>query len=115
MTSPTEKIECNASCGGCACHINPPCSHCEQGHGFEVEQIPEEGPNYIRNKIRRGELPRYSFARNADGTMETKPDKHRKVWKLGEDGKPVFEYRKKRTWRLISTEVMIKEAGNVKA
>jgi hypothetical protein len=23
---------CPVSCGGCSCHINPPCSHCTDGH-----------------------------------------------------------------------------------
>lgn len=27
-----EKIDCPMSCSGCSCHLNPPCSHCTEGH-----------------------------------------------------------------------------------
>lgn len=31
-------VECPAGCNGCSCHVNPPCSHCVEGHGLpEVE------------------------------------------------------------------------------
>jgi hypothetical protein len=26
-------ISGDGECGGCSCHINPPCWHCENGHG----------------------------------------------------------------------------------
>lgn len=30
-----EIIECSIGCGGCSCHIYPPCGHCTDGHGEE--------------------------------------------------------------------------------
>lgn len=40
-TCPKERelIECPSDCSGCYCHINPPCHHCTDGHGMEVEDV----------------------------------------------------------------------------
>lgn len=31
-------IDCPASCPGCTCFQDPPCSHCTDGHGFIAEE-----------------------------------------------------------------------------
>lgn len=63
----------------------------------------------IKNKIRRGILPKYSLARDEkdDKQPETYltfkgPKRFHMV-----DGKPEFMPRKKRTWRLVATEVLL--------
>lgn len=33
--------DCNANCPGCACHINPPCSHCTDH--FVDEDVDQSG------------------------------------------------------------------------
>ncbi len=32
-----EIVECPNGCGGCSCHLHPPCNHCLEGHGRPVE------------------------------------------------------------------------------
>lgn len=34
----SEIIPCPVDCGGCSCHISPPCPHCVEGHGMEKEE-----------------------------------------------------------------------------
>lgn len=31
-------IDCPDGCGGCSCHVNPPCPHCSEGHDQEREE-----------------------------------------------------------------------------
>ena len=34
---PKNIVECPDDCGGCSCFSMPPCSHCVDGHGMEIE------------------------------------------------------------------------------
>lgn len=35
-------VLCPLNCGGCGCHIDPPCSHCEEGKEGKVSPAPED-------------------------------------------------------------------------
>ncbi len=49
-----------------------------------------------KRRINAGELPRFHFAKNADGTLEKVPHKRKKYWKVS-------------SWRTLSTYSVLKQ------
>lgn len=61
----------------------------------------------LKNAIRAGRVPKYSFARNKDGSMETTPSfAGKKQLRQRKDGTFEVVAKQKRTWRLVSTQVL---------
>jgi len=63
--------------------------------------------NSMKNAIKAGRVPRYSFARNKDGSMETVSSfAGKKQLRQRKDGTFQVVARQKRTWRLVSTQAL---------
>lgn len=63
----------------------------------------------IKSKIKAGKLPRWTFAKNKDGSLETKANPNGKKEYRMVDGKIEAVAKEKYTWRIISTEAYIEE------